>query len=249
MINKMRKMAQNTHTKVALVTGGSRGLGYAVAEKLMQHGVATIVCSRSQKIYSAQHALRRLYPDVPVDAFSVDLTDPEAVKSMFKTIDDRWGRLDICVNAAGYLALCPFIDMDFQLWQQVVQNNLTTCYLSCHHAFRLMARTDEPSSIVNISSLSGIRGCEKFSGMAPYIASKHAIVGLTESLSVEGKPYQIHVNCVAPGSFDTDMFREHFPEYQPGATAQEIAEVVLRFCGVHNERLFSGTIFEVYSNV
>jgi NAD(P)-dependent dehydrogenase (short-subunit alcohol dehydrogenase family) len=246
--NNLNIMPLESSKKIALITGASRGLGYAVAAKLAAKGINLVICSRTNKIFTAQQLLQNDYPNVDIDALEIDLTDPSAVASLFQQIEGKWGKLDICINNVGFLQMRKFIDMDYELWQQTIQGNLTTCYLCCQHSFQLMAKSDEASAIVNISSLSGIRACEKFAGMSPYIASKHAVVGLTESLAVEGKPYNISVNCIAPGSIDTDMFRDNFPEYQPGATADEVADVVLRFCDVSQKRLFSGTIFELYCN-
>ncbi len=243
-------MTLNLTGKVSLVTGSSRGLGLSIARQLAQYGSDIVMCGRSeQSLLKAKEELSKMYSSVRIESLQTDVSLESDVIRLFDFIDKTWSRLDICVNNAAMLKLTDFIDYDLALWNAMVSANLTSAFLCSHAAFKLMSRDSvSKKSIVNIGSLSGIRGVEKFAGMSAYIACKHALVGLTESLAVEGKPNGIHVNCVAPGSIKTDMFQSNFPDFEPGSTPDDIAKNVLLFCDVNNTALTSGSIFEIFCN-
>ena len=109
----------------------------------------------------------------------------------------------------------------------------------------IMKEQEKGGCIVNISSLSGIRFMQKFPDMSAYIVSKHGIVGLTEALAIEGKPFNIHVNCVAPGAVDTKMLKQAFPEFQGAVSPEKIANIIAKFCYKDELGSFSGTTYEV----
>ncbi|MBZ0256358.1 SDR family oxidoreductase, partial [bacterium] len=102
--------------------------------------------------------------------------------------------------------------------------------------------------IVHISSLAGIRGTEKFPGMSAYVVSKHGVIGLTESLSVEGRPYGIRVNCVAPGAVDTQMLREAAPQFKTETEPADIAQAILYLSDPVQAASVTGAVIEVHSN-
>jgi len=237
-----------TNKQTAIVTGASRGIGLATAKKLLQLGMNVALCSRSEKnIQEAATPLIEQYPGRAL-ALAADVSDAQAVKLLFETTFKTFGRVDICINNAGTLQKKSFTDATDQEWWKEFNNNFTSAYHCCKAAFYYMSQTSEPSFIVNISSLSGIRFVEKFPDMSAYISSKHALVGLTESLAVEGAPYNIHVNCVAPGGVDTQMFQDNFHSFTPGATPEEIANIIALFCQKDQLGSVNGNIFEVFCN-
>jgi NAD(P)-dependent dehydrogenase (short-subunit alcohol dehydrogenase family) len=136
--------------------------------------------------------------------------------------------------------------MDTATWDQVINVNLRGTFLCCREAFRLMS-AQKQGVIINISSLSGVKGVEKFPGLSAYNVSKSGVAGLTEILAVEGKPYNIRVCAISPGAVDTEMLREAAPHLKAGMTAEEMAEILL-FLADDSGRMFSGSNIELFTN-
>jgi NAD(P)-dependent dehydrogenase (short-subunit alcohol dehydrogenase family) len=124
--------------------------------------------------------------------------------------------------------------------------NLRGTFLCCREAFRIMTEQQQ-GVIVNFSSLSGVKGVEKFPGLSAYNVSKAGVAGLTEILAVEGKPYNIRVCAVSPGAIDTEMLRQAAPHLKAGMTPQDMAEILL-FLTDDSGRMFSGSNIELFSN-
>src|SRR5437016_14424560 len=116
--------------------------------------------------------------------------------------------------------------MDVSTWDSVIAVNLRGTFLCCLKAFQLMA-AQQHGVIINFSSLSGVRGVEKFPGLSAYNVSKSGVAGLTEILAVEGKPYNIRVCAVSPGAVDTEMLRQAAPHLKAGMKPEDIAEILL----------------------
>ena len=142
----------------------------------------------------------------------------------------------------------PIVDMTLAAWHEMINANLTSAFLCSRAMMRGATATQSKKAIVNISSLSGIAGVEKFTDMSAYIASKHAVVGLTESLAVEGASNNVAANCVAPGAINTRMFQENFPDYDVTTTPADIANQVLPFCNINNPALPTGEVLPIYCN-
>ncbi|TMC86622.1 MAG: SDR family oxidoreductase [Chloroflexi bacterium] len=134
------------------------------------------------------------------------------------------------------------------LFQQVmdIAVNLRGTFLCCLKAFQLMA-AQQQGVIINFSSLSGVRGVEKFPGLSAYNVSKSGVAGLTEILAVEGEPYNIRVCAVSPGAVDTEMLQQAAPHLKAGMTPDDMAEIVLFLVGDTGRKL-SGTNIEIFSN-
>ncbi len=236
------------NSKVACITGASRGLGYAVAYKLAQNGVDIAICSYSEAIFDAKKKICQDFTGVEVLACRCNMAIPSEIRKFYQQIKEKWHRLDICINNVGFLKTATLDEMDDALWQKTMDLNVGSCFFSSQEAFKLMIKNAKQSCIVNISSLAGIKGVEKFPCMSAYIASKYAVVGLTEALALEGKEYNIAVNCVAPGAVNTSMLQSNFPDFITQTQPEEIADIVIGFTTVGAKKLFSGTVFEVYSN-
>jgi NAD(P)-dependent dehydrogenase (short-subunit alcohol dehydrogenase family) len=144
------------------------------------------------------------------------------------------------------VAVRPFVEMDGATWDQVLGVNLRGTFLCCREAFRMMM-VQRHGVIINISSLSGVKGVEKFPGLSAYNVSKAGVASLTEILAVEGKPYNIRVCAVSPGAVDTDMLRQAAPHLKPGMTPQDMAEILL-FLADDSGRMFSGSNIELFTN-
>jgi 3-oxoacyl-[acyl-carrier protein] reductase len=126
--------------------------------------------------------------------------------------------------------------------------NVRGSFLCAKEAFKHMKVGKRGGSIVNISSLAGIRGTEKFPGLSSYTVSKFAVIGLTESIAVEGKPHGIRANCIAPGAVKTRMLKEAAPELKTTTKPEDIAKTVLYLCDDTWSGHLTGSLVEVFSN-
>ncbi len=185
--------------KVALVTGGSKGIGYACAERLLADGFSVAFCARNgaeveaaaAKLASAAGAGPDRVLGVRADVGSVP--DCEA---LVPAVLDRFGRIDVLVNNAGVYAPAPFLDLTAQTWDALMDINVRGPVLLGGAAGRAMRDQGSGGRIVNIASTNGQLSEAEF---AHYNASKAAIISLTKSMSVELAPHKILVNAVAPG--------------------------------------------------
>lgn len=198
--------AADTAMRVVLVTGASRGIGAAIAQRLSQGGLHVIVNHRSSAEPAASVVARIQQAGGAASVEQADVTDLAAARDMVARIRDRHGRLDVLVNNAGrsedgLLLLTP-VDQ----WWSVFNDNVAAV-VNCTRAALplLMATRARPVAIVNVSSVSGLRGVE---GQTAYGAAKAAIIGFTRALSRELAGKNVAVNCVAPGPIDTEMYRQ-----------------------------------------
>jgi gluconate 5-dehydrogenase len=191
--------------KVAVVTGGSRGLGLEMAEALGEAGAAVVVTARRQQwLVSAEEALRA--SGIDCMAVQCDGAKPDQVTAAVERVIQRFGRIDVLVNNAGISWAEPIETMPVEKWREVMDANATGCFLMSRAVAREMMRAGTPGSIINIASVMGIVG------MAPeildavgYSASKGAVISLTRDLAVKWATHGIRVNVVAPGFFDTRL--------------------------------------------
>jgi NAD(P)-dependent dehydrogenase (short-subunit alcohol dehydrogenase family) len=189
--------------RIAIVTGAGSGIGRAVSKALLKEGYAVALCGRRveplNETANAPHtgsAPRRIIP--------TDVTDPEAVARLFRTVRDEFGRLDVLFNNAGIGA--PGVDLDeltVEQWRAVVDVNLTGAFLCTREAFGLMKRqTPRGGRIINNGSISSYTPRPN---SAPYTATKHAITGLTKSTSLDGRKYDIACSQIDIGNAATEM--------------------------------------------
>jgi NAD(P)-dependent dehydrogenase (short-subunit alcohol dehydrogenase family) len=162
-----------------------------------------------------------------IRALTGSIADEAFVERLVIEAVSETGRLDILVNNAATLGRSPFLELEPALWDEVMAVNLRGAYLCSRAAFRQMARQQPAGgSIVNISSLSGVRGPEKFPGLAAYNVSKAGLLALSDILAVEGKPYGIRVNAVSPGAVETAMLRQAGHGLKALATPEDVARTI-----------------------
>ena len=195
-------MSKRLKDKVAIITGGSRGIGYATADAFLREGARVILSASSQE--SADKAVEKLkekYPDAIVAGMSPDLSSFESVRNAFIDATSKYGCVDILVNNAGVSESTPFTSYTEDAFDKVMDLNVKGVYNATRAACECMIARGN-GVILNTSSMVSIYG--QPSGIA-YPASKFAVNGLTKSLARELGRDRIRVNAVAPGITKTDM--------------------------------------------
>ena len=189
--------------RVAAVSGGARGIGYAICNRLAEAGADIVVgdrdgdgATRAAELLAGAHGIKA------VGAF-VDVASAASVVT-FAAAADAWGKLDIWVNCAGIQPGKLLVDTSDEEWQQMSDVNLSGVFYGCREAARRMVPAGS-GVIINITSVCGYRGR---ASLAHYCASKHGVVGLTQSLAMEVGPAGVRVLAVSPGQTDTPGWRE-----------------------------------------
>lgn len=188
--------------RVAIVTGGTRGIGYAIVKKFLENGARVVLCgSTDETAANAVNSLKDIDPDYDVEGLGLTLTDPEAVNKAFKEIGDKYGSIDILVNNAGISATAGIFEYDPDDFKNIIDLNVNAVFYCSQAAARIM-KDQEGGAIINTSSMVSFYGQSTGSG---YPTSKFALNGLTRSLARELGKHNIRVNAVAPGITNTDM--------------------------------------------
>lgn len=187
--------------KVAVVTGGSRGIGKAVVLTLGKEGVKVLINYRGNESAALEtlNELKKIGGEGEI--FKADVSVEEEVERMFNFVLEKWGKLDILVNNAGITKDNLLIRMKNEEWDQVINTNLKGVFLCTRAAIKIMIK-QRSGKIVNISSIIGLRGNI---GQANYAAAKAGIIGFTKSVAREVASRGITVNAIAPGFITTDM--------------------------------------------
>lgn len=194
--------------KVAIVTGGARGIGAAISRELAAGGARVVI--NYARSGAAAEALAAELGGVAVEA---DIATPTGTKALVEAAR-ALGSIDVLVNNAGITKDGLMLRMSDEDWNSVLDVNLDAVFRMCRDVSALML-SQRRGSIINITSLSGVRGNP---GQANYAASKAAVAALTRSLAKEVAKRNIRVNCVAPGFIDTDMVRAMDPRIVEGVT-------------------------------
>ena len=228
--------------KVAIVTGASSGIGRRAAEMLAERGarVAIFARSREKLVHIAAPFAERML------TVAGDVAELAHVERLFAACESRFGHCDIVVNNAGMIDVASLIDTTLEEWRRMFAVNVDGVYLACRRALPSMIER-RSGAIVNVASISGIIGPEKFPGWVSYCASKGAVISLTEALAVEVKEHGVRVNAVSPGSVDTPMWAEASGGAPASMTADEVAETIL-FLASDRSRPMNGQNLNVFSS-
>jgi NAD(P)-dependent dehydrogenase (short-subunit alcohol dehydrogenase family) len=185
----------------AVVTGGARGIGYAVADRLAEAGAAVVVADLDGKLadYVADELATK--HGAKLAGVTCDVSDPVQVRDLADRAMAELGRIDVWVNNAGIFPSEAFLDMTDAQWRAVLSVNLDGAFAGSREAARRMVAGRAGGVIVNITSTAAFRS--HGAGLAPYVASKHALHGLTKSLATELAPYGIRALAVAPTAIAT----------------------------------------------
>lgn len=186
--------------QIALVTGASQGLGKACALRLAGCGATTLCVARN--VDKLQQVVAEIAAaGGTAEALACDVGSRESVASLFQQIEEKYGKLDILVNNAGVTRDTLLPRMTDDQWDEVIQTNLTSCFLFCREASKMMMSA-RYGRIINMSSVSGLIGNP---GQTNYSASKAGMIGLTRSLARELGKRKITINAIAPGFIESDM--------------------------------------------
>jgi NAD(P)-dependent dehydrogenase (short-subunit alcohol dehydrogenase family) len=227
--------------KVAIVTGASSGIGRAVATLLARRGARVAILARSA---DALEAVAAPFGEAMLTVAG-DVADVAAIERLFADSESRHGQCDVLVNCAGMIDVSLLIDTTAERWERMFAVNVHGIFLACRRALPSMIERRR-GAIVNVSSISGIPGPEKFPGWVSYCASKGAVISLTEALAVEVKDHGVRVNAVSPGSVDTPMWAAASGGAPASMTAEEVAESIL-FLASGASRPVNGQNLNVFS--
>lgn len=190
--------------KVAVITGATRGIGYATAKKFLENGCKVVIFgSKSETVKKALESLRKENKDYDVKGFYPDLTNLKEVEEVFNKIKDLYGKIDILVNNAGISARESIYEYKEEDFKKIMDLNVNAVF-NCSKAVSLIMKENKGGVILNTSSMVSIYGQPSGCG---YPASKFAVNGLTKSLARELGKDGIRVNAVAPGIIFTDMMK------------------------------------------
>jgi NAD(P)-dependent dehydrogenase (short-subunit alcohol dehydrogenase family) len=189
--------------RVAIITGGSVGLGRQMAEGLAEMGASLILCARKkERCEQAAKELQNL--GVETLALGCDVKDPVNVRSVVDAAVSKFGRIDVLINNAGTAWGAPVEEMRLEHWNKVIETNLTGTFLFAQAVGKLMV-DQRHGKIINIASVAGIHGAPPEFQAIGYHASKGGVIAFTRDLACKWGIYNIQVNAIAPGWFPTNM--------------------------------------------
>jgi NAD(P)-dependent dehydrogenase (short-subunit alcohol dehydrogenase family) len=187
--------------QVALITGGARGIGFAIATALARQGATIAIADIN--LQGANAAVAKLREGgAQAHGFAVDVADASSVQTLLKDLVAHLGRLDILINNAGIGGNTPFLETTLENWNRTIAINLTGAFIVAQSCATQMVAQGDGGKIINIASLSGQRGGN---GRAAYGAAKAGLELLTKVMAVELSEYGINVNNIAPGAIETEM--------------------------------------------
>jgi len=189
--------------RVAIVSGGSMGLGRQMAEGLAEMGANLVLCARKkERCEAAAESLRRL--GVEVLALGCDVKDKSSIDDVVEKTLARFGRIDILINNAGVSWGAPIEEMTLDQWDKVLSTNLTGTFLFCQAVAKPMT-AQKSGKIINIASVAGLGGGSAELQAIGYHASKGGVIAFTKDLACKWAQHNIQVNAIAPGWFPTHM--------------------------------------------
>ena len=210
--------------KVAIVTGGNRGIGKGIAKGLAAEGASLTIAARDAELLT-QTANELREKGTKVLAVPTDVTDEEQIKALFEKAMAEYGRLDILVNNAGAFDGGPIDELSTEAWDKVIAVNLRAPFLCSREAMRIMKAQGEGGRIINVGSISAHR---VRLNSAPYSSSKFGIWGLTQVTALEGRPHGITASCLQPGNTYVERVKNRLqPPSEPMMDVDALAQAAV----------------------
>ena len=227
----------STSPRIAVVTGAGSGIGRAVALALLAEGYHVALAGRRAEALAETEALAGAGDRAL--AVPTDVTQPAAVDALFARVRETWGRLDLLFNNAGASAGAPFEDLSYERWKAIVDVNLTGMFLCAQGAFRLM-KTQRPQGgrIINNGSISAM---SPRPDSAAYVATKHGVSGLTKSVALDGRAYDIACGQIDIGNAVTPL-TERMPAGAKQADGRMVPEPRMDVAHVARAVVFMGSL-------
>jgi NAD(P)-dependent dehydrogenase (short-subunit alcohol dehydrogenase family) len=210
--------------RTALVTGGSKGIGRAIAKSFVKEGASIIICGRDEE--ALKNACQEISRCGNIEYVKTDISDKADVKRLANRLTKKLNRLDVLVNNASILGVrASILDYPEDIWEEVIRINLNAQFFVTKSVLPLILKSQN-GSIINVSSSVGRRGIEKWGA---YSASKFGLESLTQVLADELLPFGVRVNSVNPGGTRTDMRAKAYPREDPMTlpTPEDIMSVFL----------------------
>lgn len=210
--------------KICVITGAGTGIGKGIARRFAKAGGTLVLASRKQANLDETAAeTRALGAETMVQ--TVDVSQEESVLALFDAVEAKYGRVDVLINNSGVFDNGPIHELSLETWQKVVDVNLTGCFLCARSAYRIMLKHGG-GRIVNVGSISA-QMCRP--NASPYNSTKHALVGLTKSIALEGREHNIVGSMLHPGNILTERraASDQPTDQEPMMTVDELAETAL----------------------
>ncbi len=210
--------------KICVITGAGTGIGKGIARRFAKAGATLVLASRNQaRLDETAEETRALGAETMVQ--TVDVSQEASVLSLFDAVEARYGRVDVLINNSGVFDNGPIHELSLETWQKVVDVNLTGCFLCARSAYRIMLQNGG-GRIVNVGSISA-QMCRP--NASPYNSTKHALVGLTKSIALEGREHNIVGSMLHPGNILTERraVSDKPTDQEPMMTVDELAETAL----------------------
>lgn len=223
---------ENQNNKVILITGGSKGIGFGVAEALLKQGHQVAITSRSQE--AADKAVEQLKASGDIIGLAADVKSLQSQQQAVQKVIERWGKLDVLIANAGVGHFAPIDELDETLWQETIDTNLTGVFYSVKAAVEHIK-----SAQGYIFTISSLAGTNFFAGGAAYNASKFGLTGFSQAMMLDLRKYNVKVSTIMPGSVATH-FNEHEPDQEKDAwkiQPEDIGKLIVDMLNMHERTL------------
>ncbi len=205
MTANMREAKGRLAGKTAVITGGGRGIGAAIARRMAREGANLVIASRTLSELEAQLKRIRAEAGAEITAVTADVGNADDVKRLMDTAIDVFGKIDILVNCAGITMVSPSEQLSLEDWHRCLRINLDGTFLCCQEAGKHMIERGEGGKIINITSIVAHAAIPE---RAAYAASKGGVMQLTQNLAVEWAKHNIQVNAISPGFIRTEIVQD-----------------------------------------